>query len=318
VYEGFYYISDQTHSEVQVIKISTLDFQTPFSIKDNGGPFGLTVATFTNELWVSNGNSTVNIIDLTLSTSVGSVYTGGTKECDESCYSNHYGYVVVANPDDKTPFISFIDAVTRIVVKKMDFSDAKDGIELPICNTVDNLLYLTVPATTANSGGEVKVINMTSFSVVKVLPTANCNPRGGVFGNDGVTLLLACGNPDPLDYYNVQLDVSTGNVTKIYGVGEGDEVAYDTNQNIFFTTGVETTIPPYMVIGVIQGGSLLQRVKTTDTLVSTISHSIAVDSSTGYVFVPLVDGVGVYVASSNCLMISMTVTLFCILFQLFY
>jgi len=298
-YQGKYYLADDTNHVVQIVDISSLSFEASVSVfintgsSSHAGPNGLTVVTTNNELWVGNTNSTVTIISLANNTVVGTVNTGGTGACDELDFDSARGLVVVTNPDDNTPFITFIDVSTRAVVNKLTFSDASSGLEQPIFNHKDGLLYLSVPVTTANSEGEIKVIDPTSFSVTRVIPEDNCKSRGGAFANDGTTLMLACGSTDPLHFHSLLLDVSSSStISTISDIGEGDEVAYDSTRNVFFVTGYRISSLS-AVLGVISTTGTVIQIIDTDV---DISHSVAVDPVTGDVFVPLSDGLGIFMA----------------------
>jgi len=180
-------------------------------------------------------------------------------------------------------------------LETMTLSDST-GVEQPIYNSRDGYVYLSVESTTANSGGEIKVIDASTQTVVRVIAEQSCSSRGGVFGKDGVTLTLACGSTTHL--HALQINVNTGKQTEISDLGQGDEVAYNSNTDTYFITGYRVTSLS-AVLGVVQGsGSSANLVDTVDTS-DIFSHSVAVDETTGYIFVPLRDGLGVISSGSQ-------------------
>jgi len=256
------------------------------------GPNGLTVIPLLNQLWVGIANSSVCVVKLSTNTIYACIDTHGTSGVDELCYDARNKLVVVVNPDDVVPFITFINVVTQQIVRKISFPDATHGVEAPVWNSVDGLVYLSIPATIKNPGGEIKVINPKNFIVTKVIPLSQCNSKGIIFGNDGMTLFIECANKKPLHF--VVINVSSGKtIYDIPGFGDGDEVDYDPNTDSYFST-------PYSlsklgrVLAIFQRGVLVQTIA-----VDKLSHTVAVDSFSGNVYIPLDKGIGIFVNSTT-------------------
>jgi len=305
VYNGFYYLADTTNGAVQVVNIATLSFLSPitgFSGPNSGthaGPNGLAIVTYTtggkshNELWCGIANSSVCVVNLTSNTVETCISTRGQQDCDELDHNPNTGLVVVTNPDDSPPFVTFISVHTRTVVKQINITNAT-SLEQPLFNLVDNKLYLSVPATNANPSGEVNVYS-TSYSLDNVIVEDKCSSRGLVFASDGVTLFMTCSSIDPVHFHTLIYNVSSNQkIGDISDVSEGDEAAYDPNTNLFFGTGYPLITlgiqQCFTVVNATSPYNLIQKVSTSGS----ISHSIAVDPTTGFVFVPLDAGVGVF------------------------
>jgi len=297
-YNGFYYLADKTNFVVQVLDISTSKLISPLrgfaptnNCSSHCGPNGIVAVPYLRQLWVGIWNSSVCVVSLNTNSVLTCISTRGTAGVDEMCYDARDKLVVVANPDDPVPFITFISAVTRQIVASMSFPDALDGLEQPVWNSVDGLIYQSVPSTVQNPGGEVKVIDPKTFTVVKILPQPKCNSKGMIFGRDAISLFIECGNKNPTEIHFIVMNVSSGKtISDIPGYGDGDEVAYNPKINTFFSTPYpKSHIGKSRDLVIFQAGAIVQTIA-----VDKISHTVAVDSVTGNVYLPLSKGVGIF------------------------
>jgi hypothetical protein len=75
--------------------------------------------------------------------------------------------------------------------------NATNGIEQPVYSSATKLFYISVPADGLNaygypdSNGVIAVVNPTTYVVTKI-PLTNCNPTGMALGPDGKEVFLAC------------------------------------------------------------------------------------------------------------------------------
>src|SRR5258708_35078419 len=76
---------------------------TPYS-----GPNGVLVIESQRELWASDGDSTVKVIDLDSREIVDVINTGGAKRADEMAYDPRDHILAVANDAEAPPYLSFI------------------------------------------------------------------------------------------------------------------------------------------------------------------------------------------------------------------
>ena len=121
-------------------------------------------------------------------------------------------------------------------------------------------------------------------------PLGNCGPTGMALGPNE-QLVIGCDAPAGSPQITLIMNAVTGaKVATITQVGGSDQVAYDPKLNRYYTAsrnmtvdGISgSTITP--VLGIISA--------STNTWIANIptvtnSHSVAVDPSTGYVFVPI-------------------------------
>jgi len=294
-YNGFLYISDDTNRAVYVMDIATLSFQTPISaLSGTDGPNGLAVVTSTHEIWAGNGNSTVTIINAISNSVVGGVDSNGTGDADELCFDPVHNLVALTNPDDKPPFLSFIDVASRKVLGSLTFTNSS-ALEQCVFNPIDGHIYLSIPSDKNYGGGVVAVIDPTTYKLIKYIAEDECASRGAVFANDGVTLFLGCGEFADLHFFhNAVLNVATGAQTFVEGVGDSDQVSYISSSNTFITVGA--TDSGHFDLAFVQNGQYNQTIHVQDivTISGFAVHSLAYDDPSGFVFVPMESGVAVY------------------------
>jgi hypothetical protein len=121
---------------------------------------------------------------LPASTSVAfSVGTGGTARADELAYDPKDQEILIANADDKPPFVTFISTKTHIVLGRIVYDGtlgnpmSTNGIEQPVWDAFRGKFYISIPATAGNPKGEVDEIDPISEKVTREFPTT-CGPAG--------------------------------------------------------------------------------------------------------------------------------------------
>jgi hypothetical protein len=236
------------------------------------GPNGVVAIPQLNQLYVGDGDSNVKVVDLSAKAIVAVIPTGGKCRADELGYDPLDHIVMIANPNDVPPFVTFISTDTQQVVGTYVYQGRVGGLEQPVWNRLAKRFYMTVPAT-ASTPGSVDVFNATTFQLEQSLSTPACSPAGlALTANQ--RLITSCG---------AVVDAKTGNnLTTISGVG-GDEIWYNPGENrVYFGA---------------TGGSVGVVDADTNQIFGTIpvnGRNVAVDSETGRVFVP-VAGQGILV-----------------------
>lgn len=313
IFNGTYYLSDRVNNGVHVVDLQKESQTTVITgfvglFKANGaneynvsGPNGLAVLPDRNELYVGDGGGIVRVVDLFKNKVVANISTGVSTRADEMAYDSKTGTLVVTLPNEKPPKVAVISAKDRIVTGKVTFQNAS-GLEQPVFNEVSRKFYVSVPSTGANPGGEIAGIDVSTFQVTDVLPLKECVPAGIVFGQ-AQSLFISCSQTQ-IDNYNVSLsqvmDVSTGKIiANISGVAGVDQVAYDPTRNLFFASAYQNQVSgksngaPMPQLAVINATSnTLMQTWATD---SGLAHSVAVDTKTNQIVVPLAkSGITIY------------------------
>ncbi|KAK9350018.1 YVTN repeat-like/Quino protein amine dehydrogenase [Lipomyces doorenjongii] len=303
---GYYYLSDRTNSVVHVVNIASgalaadikgfagLNLVNGKADPGTSGPNGLIVLPDRNELYVGDGDGSVKVVDLRNNTVVASIHTGAAYRADEFAYDVNRQLITVTNPEEIIPLVTIISVANRTVLGNITFPDATNGVEQPAWNPIDGYVYVSVPETKTNPGGEIDVVDIENFKLIKVLQQPNCNSHGIVFG-PYQQLLLGCSQDSIFTYGTAHIaimDVSTGTVAAtINGIAGADQVTYDPTTNFYYVSAYQNTANgtkqglPDPVLGIIDAASytLVQTIPTDNIT----AHSVAVDPKTNTLVVPL-------------------------------
>jgi hypothetical protein len=255
---------------------------------DEAGPNGV-VAVGSNEFWAGDGDSTVKAVDVRTKKVIASISTGGRKRADELTYDPRDHLVIAVNNADDPPFVSFISTRTRRLVGRLELERASDGAEQPVWNPASGLLYLSIPALDGvKARGAVAVIDPRTRRLLKFLPVAKCMPAGLALGPHD-DLLLGCSDDGVAAGFPARsfvMSAATGRiVASLPEVGGSDEVWSDPKAGRYYLAAVANTGGP--VLGVVDSrdNRWIGNVPTGPH-----AHSVAADSATGRVFVPIAAG----------------------------
>ncbi|MGI9147297.1 MAG: YncE family protein [Chloroflexota bacterium] len=279
-----YYLANRSNASVDVVDVMTDrvinqigGFVGNTGKSDTSGPDGVIVTFSNRELWAGDGDSTIKVIDLTSNTIVKTISTGGKFRVDEMTYDPKDNVIVAANNADDPPFATIFSVGSRSILKKIPFPNATNGAEQPVYDSQTGLVYLSVPESKANPGGEIAVIDPVQTAVVATYPLTNCGPNGAALG-PGNQLLAGCGNAGR----SVILDKTNGAVIADFSnVGGSDEVWFNPGDNHYYLAESAR-----QNLGVIDANSL-----TGYEIEAGIgAHSVAADQTSNHVFVPISAG----------------------------
>jgi hypothetical protein len=239
------------------------------------GPNGVLAIPQLNQLYVGDGDSTVKVVDLAAKAVVAVISTGGNCRADEEAYDSFDHIVMIANPNDTPPFVTFISTDTQKVVGKYVYQGRTGGLEQPVWNPLTRRFYMSVP-TTDTTIGSVDVFNPTTYTIENSFPTASCSPAGlAITANQ--RMMTSCG---------VVLDARTGAILATVGGPNTDQIWYNAGDNRFYFGGPGTgavDADTYQVVATIPGAS---------------GHTLAVDPNNNHIFAP-VSGSGIRVFSAQ-------------------
>jgi hypothetical protein len=194
-----------------------------------GGPNGV-VTVGPKEAAGGDGDSTLKVVNL-ITDEVQSISTGGTLRVDEMAYDPSTDLLLAANDRAQDSFVTVFKIHPLSIVGKIPYPQATAGIEQPLVAGNGNF-YISIPATEANPGGEINLINPSTLRVERVLPLAGeCTRPTGLAWGVGGTLITGGGG--------CLVDPSTGSVSKIPEAG-GDQVASDPSRSVYAYTIGET------------------------------------------------------------------------------
>jgi len=254
-----------------------------------------------NEVWVGDSASNVEVIDLASRSVVADIPTGGSHRADELAYDPRDHIILVANDQDTPPFITFISTTTRTVLGHLAYPQAvfgpppnnNHGLEQPVWNPKTKKFYLSVPGTATNPQGEVDEIDPLKMDVTRVFP-AVCNPGEAPQGLALIPrqrLATSCGDI---------IRIKDGKVlTTVPGVGI-DEIWFNPgDERVYYAGGPNFINDPSVPVVDTDTNTVVAVLKVgTPPPPLRFTHSVAADSELNRIFVPI-SGVGVKVYTDN-------------------
>jgi len=277
-----YYLADASNASVDLIDTRTNTFIGQIGgfrgfhgSRETQGPGGMLVDDL-GQLWATDGDSTVKLIDLSSRTIVATLDTGGTKRADEMAYDPQDQLLLVTNGSETVPFATFISVTKRAIVGKLVFTDAGGGLEAPVFDAQTHLFYLSMPANKQYPGGAVAVVDPLTQRLVREYPLPACDPSGIALDPTTQELLLGCsGHP-------VIMSAPTGQVISTVLQTSGcDEVWYSRGDQRFYLAAFTNPNGPVLSVIDATTGTWVENVATVKK-----AHSVAVDPLTNHIFVP--------------------------------
>ena len=277
--------------------------------------------------------STVKVFPATASgptTPTHTIPTAGHKRADELCFDPKDKLVMIANDaEDPHPFINIISTVDYKVKQKIVFTTATNGIEQCQWNPRTSLFYINVPE--VNGPGDdtkpgavfvfkVDAPNHVTQVATFTIPIAKCaGPQGMAIG-PSPQILLGCNAPSipngPSKSPNATLSNSviinenSGSVmATLTELGGADEVWFNPSDGHYFIAQSGDTEAPTEAqepgeCGQSSGSHELgiadAQTKQADQTVcfneakTASTHSVAADSVSNLVFVPVSEGIAVF------------------------
>jgi hypothetical protein len=243
--------------------------------------------------------------------------TVGQFRADELCYNPTYGVVLIANDEPGDNFITFIDAKSHKIIQiiKFDGTDPNgnyilaNGLEQCQFNPRDDNFYFNIPNSNANppnntkTGGHVLRISPSStnplqFQIEADWNTADiktCKPAGLAVGPAG-QLGLGCGGTDGLIISDGTGATAGGSTIAILKSGGGiDEDWYNPGNNHYYFGNSNPGLLKAADAGNLGTAACSGAgCPAADAAVKSGSgsHSVAADSVSNNVFVPIRAGSG--------------------------
>ena len=277
-----YYLADASNASVDLIdtRTNTLigqigGFRGFHGSRETQGPGGVLVDDL-GQLWASDGDSTVKLIDLSSRTIVATLQTGGAKRADEMAFDPQDQLLIVTNGSEAVPFSTFISVTRRAIVGKLVFADASGGIEAPVFDAQTHRFYLSVPANKQYPGGAVAVVDPLTQRLVKEYPLPACDPSGIALDPTTQELLLGClGHPVIISALNGQVEAT------ILQTSGCDEVWYNRGDQRFYLAAFTNPTGPVLSVVDVATDTWVENLATVQK-----AHSVAVDPLTNHIFVP--------------------------------
>ena len=257
---GRWYLADRSNRSVDIFDAvndvyvgRVTGFVGPNPQINGPGPNGV-VVTPDNQLWVGDGNSTAQAVDLNLDPPriIRSISTGGLGDgrADEIGYDPLERIILVANNAASPPYATFISADTYAVLGKLRFPDAS-GLEQPVWDSQLHRFLLTVPAA---PNSYIAVIDPTKMTVTKKYSLSGCSATGLALG-PFQRLLVSCNYPIIMNAIDGHM--MANNITQVHG---GDEIWYNGGDGRLYVTSTDTAGTTVLGAIDVETGTWLQNV----------------------------------------------------------
>lgn len=285
---GLGYLADKTNKSVVVFDSKTDRFVARIAgfvgrLKDGdaSGPNGVVIAKPGAELWVSDGDSTIKVINTKTNTIIGTIATGGTKRANGMALAEDLGLVITANSNDDPPFLSLIStAPDRKIVAKIPIPDSAENLERSAYHAPTQMFYTAIPVSKRDATkGLLAQIDAKRGTLVK-LHELPCHPHSLSIVSDA-TIFLGCSTvhgPAPKPGGDMAIfDIAGGKVEgtlKGYGGNGGSTADRAAGRYYHSTSGGMLMV---VDTGTKQG---LQQIKT-----SSGARSLAVSTANNRVYV---------------------------------
>jgi hypothetical protein len=232
------YLSDRTNASIDIFDgendlfVGRVPGFAGATANGGGGPNGV-VVTPDNKVWVGDGNSLVQVIDLNVNPPqiIRSINTRGTNRADELAYDPVDHLIMIGNDRDRPPYETVISTDDYSIRGEILFRDAT-GLEQPVWDPQLHRFLLNVPNLIDGSGARVAVVNPTTLTVDTMYPVATCSGTGLALG-PFQRLLVACGAPYVVNAVNGAV------ISKITQVNAGDEVWYNAGDGQFYAASTD-------------------------------------------------------------------------------
>jgi len=245
------------------------------------GPNGVVAIPQINQLYIGDGDSTVKVVDLTAKAVVSVIPTGGKFRADELAYDPVDRIIMITNPNDSPPFLTFISTDTQAVLGHLFYPASQSGLEQPVWDGQTKMFLISIPGTSSFLGA-VDVIDPVAMQATNRI-YLSCSPAGLALG-PLQRVMTSCGQV--IDARNGNRLADSNAIWTVYlnaiPIG-GDEIWFNPGDNRYYFGSAN--------VGVVDAetnralGFLATGVPT---------HSIAVDSQNNHIFVPAT-GIGVEV-----------------------
>jgi len=273
---GLGYLADKSNKAVDIFDTKTdkyLSRITGFVGMTNSGatsgPNGIVAVNGSAELWVSDGDSTIKVVDLKSNKLVSTVSTGGKERANAMAYDPIHRVVVVANPNEEPPFLSLVSTEPgHKILSKIPVEDAAENLERSAYYAPSGTFYTCVPVLRKDhSQGGLAQTDPTTGKLVKLYEIDHCSPHSISVVSDS-TIFLGCSSaPADSPFPGAELavfDATTGKVVA-YGAdlgGSGDTVV-NLNLGQYYHASNNAPGGPALKVIDIKTRNLVQKIPTS-------------------------------------------------------
>jgi DNA-binding beta-propeller fold protein YncE len=240
---GLGYLAEKDNKAVDVFDTKTNKFVSRITgfvgqtkNGDDSGPNGVIVVNDGAELWVSDGDSTIKIVDLKSGQISATLATGGKVRANAMAYDPKDKIVIVANSNDEPPFLSLISTEPgNKILAKIPVAESGENLERSSFHAASGMFYTVIPVLRADpTKGILAQTDAKNGKLVKLHALDGCHPHSLQVVSDS-TIFLGCSsahgaNAKPGGDLAV-FDIATGTITA-RGAGLGGNGSSDLNPKL--------------------------------------------------------------------------------------
>ncbi|MDB5649702.1 MAG: putative cytochrome cd1-nitrite reductase-like, C-terminal hem d1 [Hyphomicrobiales bacterium] len=199
---GLGYLAEKDNKAVVVFDTTTNQFIKRIigfgGLNDKGqlaGPNGLVIVNDGAELWVSDGDSSIRIVDLATGQIESTIATGGKERANAMAYDPIDRVVIVANSNEPTPFLSVISIEKdRKIIGKIPITDSAENIERSVFQPSSGMFWTAIPVSARDaSNGLLAQTNAKTGQLVALHDLDGCHPHSLQLVSD-TSIFLGCSN----------------------------------------------------------------------------------------------------------------------------
>lgn len=160
---------------------------------DMSGPNGVLGVNDGAELWVSDGDSTIKVIDPKAGTITAIISTDGKRRANAMAFDPNTRTVIVANANDEPTFLSLVSTEPgNKVLAKLPVEDSAENIERSAYHAPSGMFYTAIPVLRSDrSAGGIVQTDPKTGKIVKLHVLSGCHPHGLAVVSD-TTIFLGC------------------------------------------------------------------------------------------------------------------------------
>jgi DNA-binding beta-propeller fold protein YncE len=195
---------------------------------NTSGPNGLAVVRGGSEMWVSDGDSTIKVVDLKANAITATIETLGKLRANAMAFDPKNQIAIVANSNDEVPFFSLIEVDPKekypVIIAHRKVPQSAENLERSAWHAPSSTFYTAIPVSSADkSKGLLAQTDPKSGAIIKLHELERCHPHSLSIVSD-TTIFLGCStahgeNRKPGGDMAV-FDIASGKIGS-YGAGWG-------------------------------------------------------------------------------------------------
>jgi hypothetical protein len=287
---GLGYLADKDNKAVDIIDTKTdtyvgriAGFTGTTNSGATSGPNGIITINAGAELWVSDGDSTIKVIDPKTGKITDTISTGGKKRANAMAYDVKDHLVIVANPNDEPAFLSLVStAPGHQIVAKIPVEDAAESLERSDYHAASGMFYTDVPILRADhTRGALAQTDPKTGKLVKLHELDHCHPHSIALVAD-ITMFLGCSlAPAPGGDLAV-FDVGSGKaLSSLADLGGSGDTVVNPKLGQYYQSASSALGGPVLRVVDIKSRTQVQKIPTSNG-----AHSIGIGLAQNHLYLP--------------------------------